>query len=63
MRLPDGMTYANYAHRGAYPLMLTGLLAGAFALVAQPWLESRMMRVLLLVWAGACVCDVVDPAA
>jgi hypothetical protein len=52
VRLPDGMTYANYAHRGAYPLMLTALLAGAFALVAQPWLESRMMRVLLLVWVG-----------
>lgn len=52
VRLPDGMTYANYAHRGAYPLMLTALLAGAFALVAQPWLESRLMRVLLLVWVG-----------
>jgi len=52
VRLPDGMTYANYAHRGAYPLMLTALLAGAFALAAQPWSESRLMRVLLLVWVG-----------
>ena len=50
VRLPDGMTYANYAHRGAYPLMVTALLAGAFALVAQPWLDGRFMRGLLLVW-------------
>jgi hypothetical protein len=32
--LPDGMTYATYAHRGAYPLMLTALLAAGFVLVA-----------------------------
>ena len=25
VRLPDGMTYANYAHRGAYPLIMTAL--------------------------------------
>lgn len=50
VRLPDGMTYANYAHRGAYPLMMTALLAGGFALIAQPWLDGRRMRGLLLVW-------------
>ncbi len=50
VRLPDGMTYATYAHRGAYPLMATALLAGGFALLAQPWLDGRMMRGLLLVW-------------
>ncbi|MFT6120917.1 MAG: hypothetical protein ACJAXK_002876 [Yoonia sp.] len=50
VRLPEGMTYANYAHRGAYPLMMTALLAGAFALVAQPWLDGRFMRGLLLFW-------------
>ena len=33
--LPDGMTYANYAHRGAYPLIVTALLAAAFVLVAM----------------------------
>jgi hypothetical protein len=32
--LPDGMTYATYAHRGAYPLMLTALLAAGFVLAA-----------------------------
>jgi len=52
VRLPDGMTYANYAHRGAYPLMMTALLAGAFALIAQSWLDGRLMRGLLLLWIG-----------
>lgn len=52
VRLPDGMSYATYAHRGAYPLMATALLAGGFALVAQPWLDGRVMRVLLLVWVA-----------
>ncbi len=33
--LPEGMTYAEYAHRGAYPLLATALLAGAFMLVAS----------------------------
>jgi hypothetical protein len=32
--LPDGMTYASYAHRGAYPLIVTALLA-AFVIVAM----------------------------
>ena len=32
--LPEGMTYAHYAHRGAYPLMLTAVLAGVFVLAA-----------------------------
>jgi hypothetical protein len=33
--LPAGMTYAEYAHRGAWPLLLAALLAGALALVAM----------------------------
>jgi len=49
--LPDGMTYAAYAHRGAYPLIVTALLAGAFALVAQPFLGGRpVLRALLYLW-------------
>ena len=32
--LPDGMTYAEYAHRGAYPLVATTLLAIVFILTA-----------------------------
>lgn len=35
MTLPNGMTHAEYAHRGAYPLIVTALLAGAFVLVAM----------------------------
>lgn len=31
--LPEGMTLAGYAHRGAYPLIATALLAGLFVLV------------------------------
>ena len=33
--LPDGMTYASYAHRGAYPLIVTALLAAGFVLAAM----------------------------
>lgn len=31
--LPDGLTHAQYAHRGAYPLIATALLAAAFVLM------------------------------
>lgn len=49
--LPAGMSFAEYAHRGAYPLLATALLAGAFALAARPFLgEHRAMRPLLLLW-------------
>ncbi|SOC13611.1 DUF4153 domain-containing protein [Rhodobacter maris] len=51
--LPEGMSLAEYAHRGAYPLLATALLAGAFALAAQPFLhEHRAIRPLLLLWLG-----------
>jgi hypothetical protein len=52
--LPDGVTLADYAHRGAYTLIATALLAGAFVLVAlapgaraarSPW-----VRRLLVLW-------------
>ena len=32
--LPEGLSYASYAHRGAYPLVVTALLAGVFAITA-----------------------------
>jgi hypothetical protein len=48
--LPQGMTYAAYAHRGAYPLVATALLAGAFAVIAQPHLRGQAMRGLLVLW-------------
>ena len=55
-RLPAGVTLADYAHRGAYPLILTALLAGLFVLVAlrpasqtarTPWL-----RRLVVLWVA-----------
>ncbi|MEY9756779.1 hypothetical protein ABIE73_004174 [Bradyrhizobium yuanmingense] len=46
--LPDNMTYAAYAHRGAYPLIATALLAAAFVLVAMrpggPAEKSKVVR-------------------
>lgn len=49
--LPDGMTYSTYAHRGAYPLLVTALLAGAFALAARPYLSCKSwIKPLLLLW-------------
>lgn len=51
--LPEGMSHASYAHRGAYPLLATALLAGGFALAARPFLdEHRLIRPLMLLWLG-----------
>ena len=33
--LPADISYASYAHRGAYPLILTALLAAGFVLAAM----------------------------
>ncbi len=49
--LPEGMSHATYAHRGAYPLLVTALLAGLFAVLARPFAEEKpLLRVLLLAW-------------
>lgn len=52
--LPDGMTYAEYAHRGAYPLIATALLAGAFVLITlRPGSESEShagIRAMVYLW-------------
>ena len=49
--LPEGMSHAEYAHRGAYPLIVTALLAGAFVLVAMrersPVREDRIIKALV----------------
>jgi len=54
--LPAGMTYAAYAHRGAYPLMVTALMAGAFVLATMPpgtnIARSRLVRALVFLWIG-----------
>jgi hypothetical protein len=54
--LPNGMSHAEYAHRGAYPLIVTALLAAGFALIAMrsggPAETSRLIRPLVLAWIG-----------
>ncbi|WP_172982771.1 DUF4153 domain-containing protein [Roseovarius bejariae] len=54
--LPQGVGYAQYAHRGAYSLLVTALLAGGFAIVARPFAEAdRWLRAALLFWVGQTV--------
>lgn len=51
--LPEGMTYAEYAHRGAYPLMLTALLAGLFAALTHRMVgKDERLRWLVYAWLG-----------
>jgi Domain of unknown function (DUF4153) len=50
------MSHAEYAHRGAYPLIATALLAAGFVLIAMrpngPAEHSRLIRPLVLLWVG-----------
>jgi hypothetical protein len=52
--LPAGVTLADYAHRGAYPLIATALLAALFVLVtlqpASPTAGSPLVRRLVYAW-------------
>jgi len=54
--LPAGMTLAEYAHRGAYPLIATALLAGLFVLVTlrpgSAMAERPAIRRLVSLWIG-----------
>jgi len=54
--LPDGMGYAAYAHRGAYPLIVTALLAAAFVLASMrpgsTTSSDRLIRSLVYLWVG-----------
>lgn len=53
---PAGLTLAQYAHRGAYPLIATALLAGLFVLVAldprMPTAKVPLIRVLVVAWVA-----------
>ncbi len=63
LALPRGVTYAGYAHRGAYPLMLTALLAAALVLVVRrpgSASQSRGVSVLLAVFLAENVLLVVS---
>jgi len=52
--LPEGMTWAEYAHRGAYPLLATALLAALFVLLTfreGPSASAlRWARRLVYIW-------------
>ena len=53
---PAGLTLAKYAHRGAYPLIATALLAGLFVLVAldprRPTAQVPLIRILVVAWVA-----------
>jgi len=52
--LPKGVSFSEYAHRGAEPLIATALLAGLFVLVflrpGSATADSRPVRMLVTVW-------------
>ncbi|MDA7788004.1 DUF4173 domain-containing protein [Sphingomonadaceae bacterium] len=52
--LPEGVTLADYAHRGAYTLIATALLAAGFVLVTlhpgSAAANRPLMRKLLILW-------------
>lgn len=52
--LPEGVTLADYAHRGAYPLIVTALLAAVFVLIAarpgSAGAGSALVRRLIVLW-------------
>lgn len=54
LELPQGVSHAQYAHRGAYPLVVTALLAAFFVLVAirpgAAGVTSRLIRRLIYLW-------------
>ena len=54
VRLPAGITLADYAHRGAYPLIVTALLAALFVLVTlrpgSSTAAAPLVRRLVTLW-------------
>jgi hypothetical protein len=62
--LPTGITYATYAHRGAYPLIVTALLAAGFVLVAMrpggAAERSKVIRPLVYLWVAQNVMLVIS---
>lgn len=53
---PAGLTLAQYAHRGAYPLIATALLAGLFVLLVldprRPTAQVPLIRLLVVAWVA-----------
>ncbi len=54
--MPQGMTLASYAHRGAYPLIVTALLAALFVLVTlrpgSTTASNAPVRRMVVLWIG-----------
>jgi len=54
--LPEGVTFADYAHRGAYSLIATALLAGLFVLLflrpGSATAAQRPIRALVVLWVA-----------
>ncbi|MFD0914878.1 DUF4173 domain-containing protein [Pseudahrensia aquimaris] len=54
--LPEGMSYASYAYRGAYPLIFAALLAALFVIAAMrpggPGERSKTVKWLVLAWVA-----------
>jgi hypothetical protein len=66
LRLPEGVSFAEYAHRGAYPLIFTALLAGGFVLVflapGSEVTKLKSARLLVTAWAAQNIFLVVSTA-
>lgn len=61
--LPEGMTYAGYAHRGAYPLLVTALLSGVFAIATHRLVAGNaQLRALMYLWLAQTVFLVITAA-
>jgi hypothetical protein len=62
--LPDDMNLAEYAHRGAYPLIATAMLAGLFVLLmlspGSAAANDKTARLLVCVWIAQNVVLVIS---
>ncbi|WP_420861137.1 DUF4173 domain-containing protein [Algirhabdus cladophorae] len=55
-KLPEGMSMGEYVHRGAYPLLVTALLAGGFAvIVRQAPNPPGALKLLLVLWIAQTI--------
>jgi hypothetical protein len=52
--LPNGLSYADYAHGGSYPLLATSLITAVFVLITfnehQPHYQTALAKKLVFVW-------------
>ncbi len=62
--LPVGITYAGYAHKGAYPLIVTALLAALFVTISQnagkDVAGSKTVQGLIYLWVAQNILLVVS---